>query len=183
MCVCGMLHPALDRDPQHCQTRAPGERTVQGAGLHSRPGACTRGLFRTFAQPQDAQEFCTPLGCIQVSPSLEGGPCEGLQVPPAAQRVCAHEGARLPSKHPGIPEAKLASQTWVGSGSDRTEGMASGVIFPWSLGVCRDPWNFFRFSILRRSGLLCPVKVLHLPALCRGGKTNRQNLHLLTENI
>lgn len=47
------------------------------------------------------------------------------------------EGARLPSQHTGIPEAKLAFQTWVGSGSDRTERMASRVIFPWSLGVCK----------------------------------------------
>lgn len=110
----------------------------------------------------------------------------GCRDPPAAQRVCGLECPRrgaTSQQHLGIPGAKLASQTWVGSASDRTEGMASGVIFPWSLGVCREPWNFFRFSVLRRSGLLCPVRVLHLLALYRGGKTNRQNLHLLTEDI
>lgn len=98
-----------------CRVRVP----------HSRPGACTRGLLRTFAQPQGAQEFCTPLGCIQVSPSLEDGPCEGLQGPPATQRVCAWNaprGARFSSQHRGIPGAKSASHTWVGSGSDRTNG-------------------------------------------------------------
>lgn len=113
--------------------------------------------------------------------------CRDPQLPKGYAPGMPQEGARFPSQHPGIPGAKSASQKWVGSGSDRTNGgNGLGVVFPWSLGVCRGPGNFFRFSVLRRSGLQCPVtshKVLHLPALCSRGKTNRQKLHLPTEDI
>lgn len=106
--------------------------------------------------------------------------CRDPQLPKGYAPGTPQEGRDFPASIGGFLElSQPPIRGWAQVLTAQTEGMASGVVFPWSLGVCRGPGNFFRFSVLRRSGLKCPVtshKVLHLPALCSHGKTNRQKL-------
>lgn len=81
--------------------------------------------------------------------------CRDPQLPKGYAPGMPQEGARFPSQHPGIPGAKSASQKWVGSGSDRTNGgngLRGGIsLEPRCLQRARELFQILGLEALRSS--------------------------------